>query len=96
MAQADSDNNTVAMSDRLVDQNFTDTFCETLTRIDRVGSCRRLIFTVRDITSPGYFSVVAKIVISADQMAALAQMIAADAVTPVEPAQRFPLHTALN
>jgi hypothetical protein len=29
-------------------------------------------------------------------MAALAQMIAADAVTPVEPDRRFPLHTALN
>jgi hypothetical protein len=45
-----------------------DAFCETLARIDRIGSCRRLVFTVTDHSDPRGPSraVVAKLVVPAD------------------------------
>jgi hypothetical protein len=68
------------MSDRLVDQNYPDTFVCELTKIERLGSNRRLVFTVPSADEPTYKSIVAKLIVPADMMADVAQMLAADAV----------------
>jgi hypothetical protein len=61
-----------------------DAFCETLVRIERIGSCRRLVFAVTDHGMPGRpaRAVVAKLVVPAELMAEHAQMIAADRPEP--------------
>jgi hypothetical protein len=61
-----------------------DSFCEMLVRIERVGSCRRLVFAVTDRSDPYRpgRAVVAKLVVPAEIMAELAQMIAADRPEP--------------
>ena len=61
-----------------------DSFCETLVRIERVGSCRRLVFAVTDRSDPHRpaRAVVAKLIVPAELMADLAQMIAADRPEP--------------
>ena len=41
------------MSERLLDQNYLDTFVCELTRIDRIGTNRRLIFTVPSVDGDG-------------------------------------------
>jgi hypothetical protein len=54
-------------------------FCEALARIDQVGSCRRLVFTIGERSQNGtHRSAVVKLVFPAEVMASLAQMIAAD------------------
>jgi hypothetical protein len=70
-----------------------DAFCEALARIERVGSCRRLVFTVTDRSAPGSLAraVVAKLVVPAELMAELAQMIAADRPEPGTVFARLPL-----
>src|SRR5258708_38126417 len=60
-----------------------DAFCEVLARIERIGSCRRLVFAVSDrCGSERVHSVVAKLVIPAEMMPDLAQMIPADRPAP--------------
>jgi hypothetical protein len=59
-----------------------DIFCEGLARIERIGSCRRLVFVVSDPCNPSQRPVVAKLVFPAEVMADLAQMIAADRPEP--------------
>ncbi|MET3965445.1 hypothetical protein [Bradyrhizobium sp. S3.9.1] len=58
----------------------TDAFSDALVRIDRLGSCRRLVFVVSDPSACGgpARAVVAKLIVPAEIMAELAQMIAAD------------------
>jgi hypothetical protein len=70
-----------------------DAFCEALVRIDRVGSCRRLVFAVTDHGAPGRpaRAVVAKLVVPAELMAELAQMIAADRPDPGTAFARLPI-----
>jgi hypothetical protein len=54
-------------------------FCEALARIDQVGSCRRLVFTIGERSQNGtHRAPVVKLVFPAEVMASLAQMIAAD------------------
>jgi hypothetical protein len=57
---------------------ISDVFCEGLVRIDQIGSCRRLIFMVRDTVSPSTKVIVAKIVVPAEAMFDIARMVAAD------------------
>jgi hypothetical protein len=61
-----------------------DAFCEGLARIERIGSNRRLVFVVNDHGDPqrSMRAVVAKLVIPAELMAELAQMIASDRPEP--------------
>jgi len=61
-----------------------DAFCEALARIERIGACRRLVFVVNDRGDPGrpMRAVVAKLVLPAELMAEIAQMIAADRPEP--------------
>jgi hypothetical protein len=61
-----------------------DAFCEALARIERIGSCRRLVFVVNDHGDPSRTmkAVVAKLVVPAELMAEIAQMIAADRPEP--------------
>ena len=58
-----------------------DTFCEGLARIDQLGPCRRLTFIVRDPAAHGR-AVVAKLILPAEALADLAQMLAADIHVP--------------
>jgi len=69
-----------------------DSFCEALARIERVGSCRRLVFVVTDRGNPGRPSraVVAKLVVPAEVMAELAQAIATDRPEPGTAFARMP------
>jgi hypothetical protein len=70
-----------------------DAFCDALTRIERIGSNRRLVFTVTDPSNPGGLSrvVAAKLVIPAELMAEIAQMIAADRPEPGTAFARLPV-----
>ena len=58
-----------------------DTFCEGMARIDQLGPCRRLTFIVRDPAAHGR-AVVAKLILPAEALADLAQMLAADIHVP--------------
>lgn len=60
-------------------------FCEALARIDQIGSCRRLIFTISDRTSGDARTPVVKLVLPAEVMAELAQIIAADVASGSRP-----------
>jgi hypothetical protein len=69
-----------------------DSFCEALARIERVGSCRRLVFVVTDQGGPHSMrAVVAKLVVPAEVMADLAQAIAADRPEPGTAFVRMPV-----
>ncbi len=75
------------MSVETYDNGSADIFCETLVRIDRIGSCRRLVFVVTDFNGSGrglgIKSVVAKIVIPAEAMSEIAARIAGDRPDPI-------------
>jgi hypothetical protein len=70
-----------------------DAFCEALARIERIGSCRRLVFVVSDRNCPDrpMRAVVAKLVLPAELMAEIAQMIAADRPEPGTAFARLPV-----
>jgi hypothetical protein len=54
-------------------------FCEALARVDQIGSCRRLVFTISERSQNGtHRAPVVKLIFPAEVMASLAQMIAAD------------------
>ena len=58
-------------------------FCETLGKIEQVGPCRRLFFVIHETTNgrrgrAGVF----KVVLPAEALAEIAQMLAADIHTP--------------
>ena len=65
-----------------------DAFCEALVRIERIGSC-----TVSDRSDPRSHmrAVVAKLVVPAELMAEIAQMIAADRPEPGAAFARLPV-----
>ena len=73
-----------------------DAFCEVLARIERIGSCRRLVFAVSDRDNPSQRCVVAKLVFPAEVMADLAQMIAADRPEPGAAFARLPINAVAN
>jgi hypothetical protein len=70
-----------------------DAFCEALVRIERIGPCRRLVFAVNDHGAHGRpaRAVVAKLVVPAELMAEIAQMIAADRPEPGAAFARLPI-----
>ena len=53
------------MTDTFEPFGIPDTFCETLVRIERIGSCRRLVFCVSDRSDHPAKAVVAKLVFPA-------------------------------
>jgi len=75
-----------------------DVFCEALLRVDRIGSCRRLVFVVNDRGDPGNAAraIVAKLVIPAELMADLAQVIAADRPEPDTVFLRLPVNAVAH
>jgi hypothetical protein len=75
-----------------------DAFCEALVRIERIGSCRRLVFAVNDHGDPGrpMRAIVAKLIVPAELMADLAQMIAADRPEPDAVFARIPVNAVAN
>jgi hypothetical protein len=60
------------MSEKLVDQNYPDTFVCELSKVERIGTNRRLIFTVPSIEGDGFRMVVDKLIVPADYMVTLA------------------------
>ena len=71
-----------------------DAFCDALVRIERIGSCRRLVFAVSENNAcPGgpARAVVAKLIVPAELMAEIAQMIAADRPEPGTAFARLPI-----
>jgi hypothetical protein len=75
-----------------------DSFCEVLVRIERIGSCRRLVFAVTDRGDPQrpMRTIVAKLVLPAESMADLAQMIAADRPEPGAAFVRLPVNAVAH
>jgi hypothetical protein len=73
-----------------------DVFCEALARIERIGSCRRLVFVVSDRDNPAQHAVVAKLVIPAEMIADLAQKLAADRPEPGAAFARLPINAVAN
>jgi hypothetical protein len=76
-----------------------DVFCEALVRIDRIGSCRRLVFVVNDRNDhPGgtMRAIVAKLIVPAELMADLAQVIAADRSEPDTVFHRLPVNAVAH
>jgi hypothetical protein len=63
------------MAELMID-NAVDVFCGALARIDTIGPCRRLIFTMPDAANPGYQNVVIKLVMTAELLATLSYMAA--------------------
>jgi hypothetical protein len=61
-----------------------DQFCETLVRIETLGPCRRLVFAVRDNSVAGRpgLAVVAKLVLSAEAMADMADLLLIQSAGP--------------
>jgi hypothetical protein len=65
-------------------------FCEALARVDQVGSCRRLVFTIGERSqNRTHRAPVVKLVFPAEVMASLAQMIAADVALQSGEPQEF-------
>jgi hypothetical protein len=75
-----------------------DAFADALVRIERLGSCRRLVFSVSDPHAVGgpARNVVAKLVVPAELMADLAQMIAADRPEPGAAFARLPVNAVAH
>jgi hypothetical protein len=58
------------MTDHLLD-NACDLSCHGLARIDTLGPCRRLVFTIPSLESPGCQNVVVKLIMTAELLATL-------------------------
>jgi hypothetical protein len=64
------------------DNSGPDVFIGELTRVERIGANRRLIFTMPDPMDPTCRAIVAKLIVPADYMVTLAYMIAGDGAKP--------------
>jgi hypothetical protein len=75
-----------------------DSFCDGLVRIERLGQCRRLVFTVSDPHALGgpVRNIVAKLIVPSELMAELAQMLAADCRELVNTFDRLPVDAVMN
>lgn len=60
----------------LIDQNYPDTFVCELSRIERLGSNRRLVFTVPSVEENGLRSIVAKLIVSAEYLPTVVNLLA--------------------
>jgi hypothetical protein len=70
--------------------SVVDMFSDALVRIERLGSCRRLVFAVSN-PHDRERNVVAKLIVPAELMYELAQLIAADAIDPATAFARLPV-----
>jgi hypothetical protein len=64
------------------DNSGPDVFIGELTRVERIGANRRLIFTMPDPMDPRCRAIVAKLIVPAEYMATLAYMLAGDGAKP--------------
>jgi hypothetical protein len=62
----------------LIDQAALDVFCAELSRIDRLGCNRRLIFTIPSPEGGQWKTVQIKLILPADYMPTLGMLIASD------------------
>jgi hypothetical protein len=65
------------------DNSGPDVFVSELTRVEKIGANRRLIFTMPDPIDPTCRAIVAKLIVPAEYMVTLAYMIAGDGAKPV-------------
>ena len=72
------------MADLLLD-NAVDVYCHAIARIETLGPCRRLVFTMPDVANPGYQNVVIKLVMTAELLAQLSYVAAGAAPANVSP-----------
>jgi len=74
------------MAELMID-NAVDVYCQGIARIDTLGRCHRLIFTMPDAANPGYQNVVIELVMAAELLATLSYMAAgADQHGDISPA----------
>jgi hypothetical protein len=66
------------MSEQRLSDNAVTVFASELTRIDRIGNNRRLVFTVPATEGDGWKDVQVKVIVPADMMVTLLYMIAGD------------------
>jgi hypothetical protein len=63
--------------------NLPEYFCEALGRIDQVGPCRRLVFVIHEtVNGRRYRAGVVRLVLPAEALVDVAQMLAADIRVP--------------
>jgi hypothetical protein len=62
----------------IMDDQAPDVFCAELTRIDRLGCNRRLIFTIPSTEGGQYKTVQVKLIVAADYLPTMAVLIASD------------------
>jgi hypothetical protein len=65
------------------DNSGPDVFIGELTRVERIGADRRLIFTMPDPMDPTCRAIVAKLIVPADYMAMLASILAGHGIASV-------------
>jgi hypothetical protein len=75
-----------------------DTFCSALARVERIGSCRRLIFTVPDLSDSERPQrlLVAKLIVPAEGMAIIAAAMLAEVPEAIPLALARPASVAAN
>ena len=73
------------MTDYIPD-NALDYFCHGIARIETLGPCRRVIFTIPSVDSPGNQQVVVKVIMTAELLAALSCMAAGADRNAISPA----------
>lgn len=73
------------MADLLIDQ-ACDMYCHGIARIETLGPCRRLVFTIPSLESPGYQSVVIKLIMTPELLATLSCLAAGADQNIISPA----------
>jgi hypothetical protein len=63
------------MAELLLD-NAVDVYCHGIAKIETLGPCRRIVFTMPDAANPGYQNVVIKLIMTAELLATLSYLAA--------------------
>jgi hypothetical protein len=62
------------MSDMLILDNATTIYCHQISRVEKLGPNRLLIFTIPSINDPGFHEVTVKLILPAEAMDKLAHL----------------------
>jgi hypothetical protein len=88
----------MAQDDDIVDTfGVPEYFCEALGKIQQIGTCRRLVFVIQEgaVGARAIRAPVVKLVVTADVLANIAQMIVADIHAP-PPLASMPINALAN
>jgi hypothetical protein len=83
------------MTDLLID-NAVDMYCHGIAKIETLGPCRRIVFTIPDTANPGFQNVVIKLILPAELMATLAYMAIGVDQSTISPALLAPETNTAN